>query len=165
MHQSSYDIIQNFSNKYVIGGNTILDIGSCDVNGNYRGIFEHCKYIGLDIVRGPNVDLMVNDPYDWKEIKYCSVDVVICGSVLEHVKWPWQTLVEIHKVLKYGGYFCIVAPAIWPQHNHPLDCYRYYPDGLRALCEWASLECLECDLLISSEDPTWFDCYCIGVKQ
>ena len=46
-----------------IKGKRIVDIGSCDVNGSLRPIFESwhpSEYIGVDIREGPNVDVMCN---------------------------------------------------------------------------------------------------------
>ena len=34
----------------------VLDVGSLDINGNNRGLFASCEYLGIDIGAGPNVD-------------------------------------------------------------------------------------------------------------
>ena len=36
----------------------VLDIGSLDINGNNRFLFENYEYIGLDIGEGNNVDIV-----------------------------------------------------------------------------------------------------------
>ena len=38
------------------------------------------------------------------------------------------------------GLACIIAPACWHKHRYPIDCYRFYPDGMIALCKWAGLK-------------------------
>ena len=42
------------------GGGSVLDVGSYDVNGTYRPLFPAgWDYLGVDIEKGPNVDLVV----------------------------------------------------------------------------------------------------------
>lgn len=167
MHQSSYDIVHDFVDDYVKCGDVVLEIGSCDVNGSHRGLFNHCKYIGLDIEDGPNVDVVVNNPHHWIEIDKSSIDVVICASVIEHTEYPWKVFQEIQRVLKPNGCFCIIAPAIWEEHRFPIDCYRFYPDGMKVLCEYACLNPEHVGMVEAyntKEEPVdgWYDCYCIG---
>ena len=38
----------------------VCDIGSLDINGNNRYLFEDYKYIGVDIYPGRNVDVISN---------------------------------------------------------------------------------------------------------
>ncbi len=40
---------------------TIVDLGSCDYNGNYRPIFAQppWRYLGVDLSAGKNVDLVL----------------------------------------------------------------------------------------------------------
>lgn len=173
MNTSTHLIIENFYDWYVTFNNDILDVGSYNENGTFRDIF-YTGYVGLDIRKGPNVDVVVKDPYNWIEIPNETFDIVICGNTIEHVEFPWLTFQEIARVLKHGGFFCIIAPAIWEEHKYPVDCYRYYPDGLRALCKWSNLEYIEGYVQESYEKgvdykkmmPRPFsDCYCIGYKR
>jgi len=39
---------------------TILDVGSYDVNGTVKKIFPLNKYLGIDLAKGPNVDMVLN---------------------------------------------------------------------------------------------------------
>ena len=61
----------------------VLDVGSFDVNGNYREIFESIglDYTGLDMEKGPNVDIVPKNAYIWDEIKktYQGVYRPFCG--------------------------------------------------------------------------------------
>lgn len=120
----------------------VLDIGSCDVNGTYREIFNESRYhyTGLDMAVGANVDIVPEDPYHWDEIKDEVFDLVISGQVFEHVEYPWLTIREISRVLKPSGFCIIIAPSAGVEHKYPKDCYRYYADGLEALAKWADLK-------------------------
>jgi hypothetical protein len=100
MHQSSFDKMEAFRDGYLAEyRNTpleILDIGSQVATRrqlNYRPLFDAAgwRYTGMDIEPGENVDVVVRNPYDWKEIASESFDVVVSGQTLEHVKFFWVT--------------------------------------------------------------------------
>ncbi len=123
----------------------ILDLGSTDIGGSYRDLFrsEQWEYLGLDLCPGDNVDVVLSDPYTWKEVDSSSVDVFVSGQTFEHIEYFWRTMLEIARILKPGGLCCIVAPSAGPEHRYPVDCWRFYPDGFRALARYAGLETLE----------------------
>jgi SAM-dependent methyltransferase len=123
----------------------ILDLGSLDVNGSYRGYFEVSSwtYRGIDMAAGKNVDIVLQDPYNWREIRSGSADVVISGQAFEHIEFFWLTILEIARVLKSEGLCCLIAPSGGPEHRYPVDCWRFYPDGFAALARFASLEVSE----------------------
>ena len=123
----------------------ILDLGSQDVNGTYRPLFSTLpwRYIGIDMALGENVDVVLHTPYDWKEIGSESVDVIISGQAFEHIQYFWITILEIARALKPGGILCILAPSSGPEHRYPMDCWRFYPDGMASLGYFAQLEVLE----------------------
>jgi len=145
MHQSSFDKMLAFRNNYLHGREneqlTILDLGSQDVNGAYKKIFEglHWKYIGVDIGAGRNVDIILKDMYKWEEFSSDSVDVIISGQAFEHIEFFWLTMREISRILKPSGVCCIIAPSSGTEHRHPVDCWRFYSDGFKALAKWAGL--------------------------
>ena len=149
MHQSSLDKMLAFRKKYLEGKKNeplfILDLGSLDVNGSYRGYFEvfPWTYLGIDRTAGKNVDIVLQDPYDWREIRSCSADVVVSGQAFEHIEFFWLTILEIARVLKPEGLCCLIAPSGGPEHRYPVDCWRFHPDGFAALARFASLEVSE----------------------
>ncbi len=148
MHQSSYLKMEWFKNKYLHERMNeklkILDIGSCDMGGSYRPIFneEKWKYTGMDMAPGANVDIVVKDCYDWKEIKDSDYDVVISGQAFEHMPYFWLVMEEISRVLKPDGICCIIAPSAGREHRCPVDCYRFYTDGMIAMADYVRLNVL-----------------------
>ena len=146
MHPSSYDRMAEFCRDYLTARSsqrlTIVDLGSCDYNGSYRSIFAQkpWRYVGVDLAPGKNVDLVLRDPYHWRELKTESVDVLVSGQTFEHTEFFWETILEIARVLKPGGLCCIIAPATGNEHRFPLDCWRILADGFRALARYAGLE-------------------------
>jgi SAM-dependent methyltransferase len=167
MHLSSMINMEKFRDRYLADRRSepldILDLGSTDIHGCYRPLFENAswKYTGVDLGPGPNVDIVLKDAYNWREVRSNSMDLLISGQVLEHVEFFWITLLEISRVLRPGGIACLIAPSSGPEHRYPVDCWRFYPDGLRALARFARLECLEAftnweDMGDPSSDP-WHD--------
>lgn len=149
MHLSSLINMERFRDKYLSDhmgqALKIVDIGSTEMGACYRPIFQSpaWKYVGVDLGPGPNVDLVLQRPYDWREIPSGSVDLLISGQVLEHVEFFWITAMEISRVLRPGGLACLIAPSSGPEHRYPVDCWRFYPDGMRAVAKFARMECLE----------------------
>lgn len=147
MHRSSYLRMQFLVKHYgvYIERNDreidVLDIGSCDMNGSYRGIFDKLgyRYVGMDMEAGQNVDIVPDDIYHWKEIEDESFDLVVSGQVFEHMEYPWLAIREIARVLRPSGLCIIIAPSAGVEHKAPVDCYRYFEDGLVALAKWANL--------------------------
>lgn len=149
MHKSSMKrmewFIKNYEEFFSYSDEKIrvLDIGSYDVNGTYKTLFgEKYSYFGADIEKGPNVDIVLTDIYNWNGIEDNSFDVVISGQAFEHIEYPWETIKEMTRVLKPDGFLCIIAPSSAREHRYPLDCYRYYQDGLPALIKWSGVELL-----------------------
>jgi SAM-dependent methyltransferase len=50
---------------------------------------------------------------------------------------------EMVRTLRPGGYIFLIAPSRGHEHRFPLDCWRFYPDGYRALAEYGQVDCLE----------------------
>jgi GT2 family glycosyltransferase/2-polyprenyl-3-methyl-5-hydroxy-6-metoxy-1,4-benzoquinol methylase len=176
MHQSSYSIITRFRDlveKHFQNDKIrILDVGSYGVNGTYKEIFSDTNrfnYLGLDVTPGPNVDYVPQEPYCWPELENESFDVIISGQAFEHIEFPWLIVEEMSKKLKKNGLICIVAPSRGPEHKYPVDCWRYYPDGFRALAKWVGLEVLEAKTSwgasgFSDGSDQWGDTFCILYK-
>lgn len=140
MHKSTILRMNWFVENYVLEeGKKILDVGSMDQDFSYRKLFDgkQAQYIGLDIAAGPNVDVIMDKPYEWDSLEDESFDFVISGQAFEHMEYPWLTIKEIYKKMKPGGLCCIIAPNTSGEHKMPLDCYRFFSDGLAALAKWA----------------------------
>jgi predicted SAM-dependent methyltransferase len=151
MHPTSYNAMSLLLNK--IGSFkaqqteaklSILDVGSriAEVDQTSYKTLVQAKgwnYLGLDIEQGINVDVVCESPYKFP-LEDSSVDMVISGQVFEHVEFPWETIKEIHRVLRPDGIAIIIAPSSGQEHRYPFDCYRYYPDGMIALGKWAGFK-------------------------
>lgn len=152
MHESAFRKAQLFRKvmlaPFESAALDVLDVGSAVVAGGHASNREafanpHWRYVGLDIEAGPNVDLIVAEPYDWREVADASFDIVTCSQVFEHTEFFWITILEIGRVLKPGGLAFIVAPGSGPLYRYPVDCWRFYDDGMPALAKWADLDVLD----------------------
>lgn len=137
MHRQSFLIMEDFVKTYLDTNKNleILDIGSCDVNGSYKSLFQNqkWKYYGLDIVPGKNVDIVSKSAYDFSLDK--KFDIVVSGNCLEHVEAPWKWIKEVAKAIKKEGIICIITPLNIGEHRYPVDCWRILPDGYNYLLE------------------------------
>lgn len=137
MHKESFEIMRYFVENYLDKSQNleIIDIGSYDVNGTYKSLFQspNWAYTGLDIIQGPNVDIIANSEYDFGIKK--KYDVIISGNCLEHVQAPWLWIKAVKKILKVNGTICIITPFSIGEHRYPVDCWRILPDGYRYLLE------------------------------
>ncbi len=175
MHLSSFDNMKHFRSKYLEAltdkSLSIYDLGSCDINGSYKPLFDNDKwsYKGVDMQPGKNVDIVLKDPNHWKDIKSGSVDVLVSGQAFEHMEYFWVVMLEIRRILRPGGLCCLIAPSSGHEHRFPVDCYRFFPDGFRALAKFASID--EIESYYTKEEgryvdgsEVWKDCVFIGRK-
>ncbi len=142
--------MKEFVDKYLVSRDKldILDVGSFDVNGSYKALFDRdgWSYFGCDLRAGPNVDIVLKSEFDWGIDK--KFDVVVSGQCLEHVQDVKNWFQRIDDVLIEGGIVCIIAPWGGGEHRFPLDCWRVFPDGMRYMlkdvCKFKVLETRIC---------------------
>ncbi len=150
----------NYASKMPGSEIKVLDVGSYDVNGSYKHIFDSAKYryTGMDMEAGPNVDLVLANPYDWSSIETDSYDVVISGQAFEHIEFFWKTMEEMTRVLKKDGLLCVIVPNNISEHRYPVDCYRFFTDGMMALARYVSLEPLHAhtNSAPNARDAAWY---------
>lgn len=145
MHPSSMMEMTAFVNKLPKVPLKVADIGSREAGGNYKPLLTHpeWKYTGVDLQAGPNVDLVLPEPYNWHNIPDNTFDVVLSGQTMEHVERPWPWMKELGRIVRPGGVVCVIAPYRWEYHPSPLDCWRIFPDGMRAVMQDAGLTILK----------------------
>lgn len=127
--------MKKFVEKYLYKNRElrILDVGSYDVNGCYKELFNNpgWEYFGLDFEEGPNVDFVSRTRYEWDVIGH--FDVIISGQCLEHVEDTHKWIRELVSHLKPYGIVCVIAPWTFNEHKYPVDCWRVLPDGMTFL--------------------------------
>ena len=106
MHLSSLEHMRGLVSRYLepTARLRILDMGSYDVNGSYRPLFEepNWQYVGVDVEPGPNVDLVLSSPYRLP-LPDENADVVISGQAFEHIEFFWLSWREMVRVLRHDS--------------------------------------------------------------
>ncbi|MEP6596776.1 MAG: methyltransferase domain-containing protein [Ginsengibacter sp.] len=100
----------------------------------------------LDIGKGKDEmsrQIVSNLEYDYP-VDDNTFDIVFSGQVMEHVKNIWKWMDELKRITKKGGLIITILPVSWPYHVAPavVDCWRIYPEGMKALVEEKGLEIL-----------------------
>jgi hypothetical protein len=121
----------------------VLDIGSLDVNGNNRFLFEDCEYTGIDVAAGPNVDIVT--PAHKHDVPNGHYDTIITTEALEHDYHWMATLKAVRRMLKSGGLFLLTC-ATTGRGEHgtskvkPADCpgipWEWYRNITEADIRW-----------------------------
>lgn len=149
----------------------ILDVGALNVNGTLR---DHAPpgsdYVGLDMEKGPGVDIVHPDqsaPFPFAD---SSFDLVVSTSCFEHSLMFWATFLEMVRVVRPGGFIYINAPSNGNYHAYPYDCWRFYPDAGLALAAWARSAgyreaCLVESFFSRPQSDIWTDCTMVFSKS
>ena len=127
----------------------ILQVGSRTVASdrnerNWRAMVarrfgSHARFVGIDLLDGPNVDRVVDICSAPKmllgKLGEEPFDLVICCHVLEHTRRPSQAARNIERVLKPDGMAYVATP--WSQafHAAPDDYWRFSVRGLMLMFE------------------------------
>ncbi len=99
-------------------GVMVLDVGSADINGSNKPLFENCEYIGLDIAPYKNVDVVsIAHRYNASDNSF---DVVLSTNQLEHDIYWQKTLETMVKLLKPGGLMFFQTTHDRPEHGTKL---------------------------------------------
>jgi hypothetical protein len=119
---------------YAMPPGVVLEIGSRARSGITRKeVVGHHDYVGMDILPGPNVDL-VGDAHELSQIFAGRKFVAAFSfSVFEHLVMPWKVALELNSVLGDGGLIFTQTHQTWPMHEEPWDFWRFSQHSWRAL--------------------------------
>lgn len=121
MNQFLHGVTQAVAQTFTLP-DTMLEIGAYQVQGqeyysNLRKLFPHHEYQGLDMRKGPGVDILGN--VEDLPMEDNSVGTVIALNLFEHVRCFWKGFDEVYRVLRPGCLLCFVpvlfAPPFLPQ--------------------------------------------------
>jgi SAM-dependent methyltransferase len=104
----------------------VLDVGSGDINGNNRFLFENCEYIGNDVIQANNVTIVSKT----KDLPFTdnTFDTIISTECFEHDPEYKDSFIKIYSMLKPNGLFCFTCASTGrPEHGtkrtSPCDSY------------------------------------------
>ena len=94
-----------------------------------------------------------------------SFDLVFSRFLMEYLPDKLLAVQEMARVCKRGGIVITISPVSWPYHEAPVDCWRMYPEGMKALYAeagladvwswWGSLEASGFRRFIPGRSPEW----------
>jgi len=117
--------------------------------------FEETYNVKAYSVGLSNADILWDITREFHEKR--EYDWIICQATLEHVTDPVAAIKNLATVLKSGGRIYLHTAGIeFPIHRYPLDCYRFLPDGLRAMAQLAHLDI---------DDLYWTTLHCFAVYR
>jgi len=105
----------------------VLDVGSGDINGNNRFLFDNdCEYDGNDVIAADNVTVVSRT----KDLNFADAtfDTIISTECFEHDPEYAESLRKIYQMLKPNGLFCFSCASTGrPEHGtrrtSPRDSY------------------------------------------
>lgn len=153
----------------------VLDVGSLDINGNNRYLFEGpLMYIGVDVGEGKNVDVVCKGHEFKPGIQF---DVVISTECFEHDQHWKDTIKNCIDLTKSGGLFIFTCATTGRQEHGttrstPQDSpftHTLFNDYYMNLTEYdirqvSGFEEAFSDMGFSTNDKTK-DLYFYGVKR
>jgi len=85
----------------------VLDVGSGDLNGTNRDLFENCQYSGNDVTDAPNVTIVSKT----KDLPFGPeiFDTIISTECFEHDPEYKESFQKIVSMLKPNGLFCFTC--------------------------------------------------------
>lgn len=107
MHAEAYTFVQLVAEQ--LGPRqAVLEIGSRNINGTVRPLFNGCKYLGIDLAPGFGVDRVANGATFAPEQR---VDTVLCLEVLEHTDEAEAIVANALRLLYPNGVLLITCAA------------------------------------------------------
>jgi SAM-dependent methyltransferase len=143
MHANGVLLFEKYAKPLILERQRILEIGPDGFPSTYSRLCQGLSLVWhtLDLSANPNLTYPHSAAYSF-EIPDDAYDIVISGQVIEHVARPWTWLREVARVTRVGGLVITINPVSWVYHEAPIDCWRIYPEGMKALYEDASLTVL-----------------------
>lgn len=113
MHAEAYEFVREVARSRG-PFESVVEIGGRDVNGSVRPLFDHARYVSLDIREGPGVDVVADAEF-WEPDE--PADCVVCCEVLEHAPNAID-LVQCPRFWLRPGGILIVTCATDPRLPH-----------------------------------------------
>jgi len=159
-------------------GKRVLDVGSGDINGNNRFLFDECQYEGNDVIEAKNVTIVSKT----KDLPFedDTFDTIVSTECFEHDPEYKESFQKIYKMLKPNGLFCFTCASTGRREHgtrrtSPQDSYgtlgevENMVDYYKNLTQSDLNEVLPLNTLFSAWDTYYnaesCDLYFVGIKN
>lgn len=152
MHLNSELLFSKYAAPFFSKDKAVLEIGPNGYPSYYKKLLKipdiewHTLDIGVENIEGGDknpLHITSSSEYNYP-IPAEKFDVVVSGQVMEHVKKIWIWMDELKRITKPGGVIILIVPVSWTYHAAPVDCWRIYPEGMKAIVEDKGLEVIDC---------------------
>jgi len=152
MHLNSKLLFEKYAVRHFKETQSILEIGPTGYPSYYSELVNipslkwHTLDIGEEYIGKGHVNplhIVSKEDYSYP-IEDNTFDIVLSGQVMEHIKNIWLWVDELKRITKENGLIIIISPISWSYHEAPVDCWRIYPEGMKALMEEKGLSIIEC---------------------
>jgi SAM-dependent methyltransferase len=142
MHRNAQLIFEKYGKPFFQPGISVLEIGPDGAPSTFQ------RLMGSGVAQWDTLDIgtvftkptyLVTDEYRFP-VPSDTYDIVLSGQVIEHVRKIWRWFPELARMCKPGGLVITINPVSWQYHEAPVDCWRIYPEGMKALADDAGLE-------------------------
>lgn len=111
-HDAQIDFFRRTKEKYFnfFVNSNILEIGSLNINGSIRPLFENCNYLGIDVGPGLDVDVVYEgQKYPGPDNYY---DTVVSTECFEHNPFWLETFLNMWRMTKPNGLIIFTCATI-----------------------------------------------------
>jgi len=135
--------------KEEVWGKKVIEIGSYDWNGSLRSFIESlepAEYVGVDIEKGPGVNVICDAENIVERFGEQSFDVVLSTELIEHIKDWRKAISSIKNICKPSGTILITTRSYgFRYHPYPYDFWRYELEDMKNIFS-------DCEILVSEKD-------------
>jgi len=144
MHASVMDFVERVLPTEKIKGAKVLEVGSHNINGSVRPFIEQYgpeMYIGVDMQKGPGVDLVANCERLVKNMGGDAWDIVVSTEMLAHVD-NWRICMrQMTWAVAPGGLFLLTTRSPgFPYQPFPVDNWRFTTNDMERIIEALRLQ-------------------------
>lgn len=169
MHVNCLHLFHNFVLPHFRKGMRVLEIGPDEVPSafldTHLGLEKDIEcWNTADMRKAEGLTYFIEDPYNYP-IPDETYDLIISANVFEHVPKIWTWMKELARICRTGGKIATICPVSWKYHQVPVDCWRAYPDGVKAVYEEAGLKVLTSWWGCMEESGTQKDTVVVGIKE
>jgi hypothetical protein len=114
---------------------TVLEVGSRQApDFDHIGwLPDDCRYLGIDSVEGPNVDLVVDAHTLSEALPRRYFDAAFSLATFEQLAMPWVVAAELNRVLRTGALVYVAARHASPVDGRQADYFRFSEHSWAAL--------------------------------
>ena len=155
MREHVRNLVSVLADKLPLEG-PIYEFGSYIVEGqenlaNLRPLFPDKEYIGVDMRKGPGVDIVLNMCDGIRAARrawvlpHRTITTALMLDTIEHVEYPHDAIENLHFNMGRDSILVMVGPFYFKIHDYPSDYWRFTPAAFESLLKpFDTSICFQC---------------------